>query len=309
MLAKSTRKALFEKQASETSNHYFSLLKRILINDAIGHSMISLISVSAFAAGILAITVWKQPAGVMFLAVNYTLQITRRLWESNRMMRNLNRAFGDATDMTDILQLKPEIQDSPRAKTLSAKRGDIIFRSVDFAYAEQSEDPLFKNFSLHIRAGEKVGLVGHSGGGKTTITKLLLRLIDIQSGQILIDGQPISGVTQASLRSNIAYVPQEPLLFHRTLAENIAYGDPSAEQPVIEGVSKMAHAHEFISQLPKGYDTLVGERGVKLSGGQRQRVAIARAMLKNAPILMLDEATSALDSESEGLIQEGSCGN
>ncbi|MGZ6005502.1 MAG: ABC transporter ATP-binding protein [Candidatus Saccharimonadales bacterium] len=297
-------KRLFQDQANETSKHYFKLLRKVMVNDSLSHLMTSGISITAFVIGVLAITVWHQPSGVLFLAVNYTMQMSRRLWESNRVLRNLNRAFGDATDMTHILNLQPEISDKPNAAELISIRGDIVFKNVDFGYKGDSDEKLFNEFALHIKPGEKIGLVGHSGGGKTTITKLLLRLMDIQGGQILIDGQSVSEVTQASLRRSIAYVPQEPLLFHRTLADNIAYGRPSASQAEIEAVSRLAHADEFISQLPEGYDTLVGERGVKLSGGQRQRVAIARAMLKNAPILVLDEATSALDSESEVLIQD-----
>lgn len=297
-------KALFQKQAEETSGHFFTLLRRVLINDSLSHGMTSGISIIAFTAGVLAITVWQQPAGVLFLAVNYTSQISRRLWEFNRVLRNLNRAFGDATDMTNILQLEPEIKDADGAKDLIAKKGAIGFKNVDFGYDRQVDDALFENLSLDIKPGEKIGLVGHSGGGKTTITKLLLRLIDITSGHILIDNQVIADVTQASVRRNIAYVPQEPMLFHRSLADNIAYGRPGASRAEIEAVSKLSHAHEFITKLPNRYETLVGERGVKLSGGQRQRVAIARAMLKNAPILVLDEATSALDSESDVLIQD-----
>lgn len=163
---------------------------------------------------------------------------------------------------------------------------------------------MFRKFSLRIKPGEKIGLVGHSGSGKTSLTKLLLRFADINDGEITIDGQNITHITQDDLRRHIAYVPQEPLLFHRTIAENISYARPDSDQQEIESVAKMAHADEFIVKLAKGYDTLVGERGVKLSGGQRQRVAIARAMLKNSPILLLDEATSALDSESEILIQK-----
>jgi ATP-binding cassette subfamily B protein len=165
--------------------------------------------------------------------------------------------------------------------------------------------PFLKNFSVMIAPGEKVGLIGPSGGGKTTITKLLLRFLDVQSGAILIDGQDIKHITQASLRRAISYVPQEPLLFHRSLAENIGYGKEQPSHNEIINAAKLAHADEFISELPDQYETLVGERGIKLSGGQRQRVAIARALLKEAPILILDEATSALDSESEKYIQEG----
>jgi len=156
---------------------------------------------------------------------------------------------------------------------------------------------------LQIKPGERIGLVGVSGSGKTTLTKLLLRFADVEKGEITIDGQNIKKVTQESLRKNIAYVPQETSLFHRSIAENIAYGKPDASQAEIEHAAKLANADEFIKDLPNGYETLVGERGVKLSGGQRQRIAIARAILKDAPILVLDEATSALDSESEALIQ------
>jgi ATP-binding cassette subfamily B protein len=167
-----------------------------------------------------------------------------------------------------------------------------------------SDEAIFDNFTLHIADGEKIGLVGHSGAGKTTFTRLLLRFSDINSGVIEIDGQNIAHITQQDLHESIAYVPQEPLLFHRTIRENIAYGKPHASQAAITTAAKRAHADDFINELPHRYDTLVGERGVKLSGGQRQRVAIARAMLKDAPILLLDEATSALDSESEVLIQD-----
>lgn len=300
----SHERKLFEKQADETSRHYFALLRRIMVNDAMSHVMTNGISVLAFATGIFAITTLNQPAGVLFLAVNYTMQMSRRLWESNRVMRNLNRAFGDATDMTEILQLQPQIQDKPDATALRLTRGDIVFEDVQFAYDDNGDKRLFNNLSLHVKPGEKVGLVGHSGGGKTTISMLLLRFMDIQGGKILIDGQDISNVTQSSLRENIASVPQEPLLFHRSLSENIAYGRPESTEQEIKAIAKLAHADEFIRELPEAYQTLVGERGVKLSGGQRQRVAIARAMLKNAPILVLDEATSALDSESEALIQD-----
>jgi ATP-binding cassette subfamily B protein len=232
------------------------------------------------------------------------MQLTRRLWESNRVLRNFNRAFGDATDMTQILDLKSDIKDAANAPAIRQSRGDITISNVDFFYPDQKDKLLFKKLNLHIKPGEKVGLVGKSGSGKTTLTKLLLRLLDISDGQIAIDGQDISKVTQTSLRNSIAYVPQEPLMFHRTIAENINYGNPDASQEEVIAVAKMANAHEFINELSDGYNTLVGERGVKLSGGQRQRIAIARAMLKNAPILLLDEATSALDSESEILIQD-----
>jgi ATP-binding cassette, subfamily B, bacterial len=205
--------------------------------------------------------------------------------------------------MIRVLQLTPEIKDPAEPEVAHMDRGAIMFNKVAFSH-DGDNDPLFEDFSLTIKPGEKVGLVGHSGSGKTTFTRLLLRFSDIQGGEILIDGQNIAHVTQDDLRRAIAYVPQEPLLFHRSIKENIAYGQPEATIASIKAVAKLAHAGEFIDKLPDGYNTLVGERGVKLSGGQRQRVAIARAMLKNAPILLLDEATSALDSESEVLIQD-----
>jgi len=174
---------------------------------------------------------------------------------------------------------------------------------MTFGYHNRDDDYLFDKFNLKINSGEKIGLVGHSGGGKTTITRLLLRFMDIESGQILIDNQDISKMSQHDLRMQIGYVPQEPIMFHRSILENIRYGRLEASDTEVHQAAQMAHATEFIEKLPQQYQTLVGERGIKLSGGQRQRVAIARAMLKNAPILILDEATSALDSENEKAIQ------
>jgi ATP-binding cassette subfamily B protein len=221
---------------------------------------------------------------------------------SNNSLRNYNRVVGDATDLVKTLSQEPEIKDPEQPEPSRMGRGDIMFDSVTFAH-DGADDAVFKNLQLHLKPGEKIGLVGHSGSGKSTFTRLLLRFSDVLSGRVLIDGQDISKVTQADLHRQIAYVPQEPLLFHRTIRENIAYGDLDASDEAVEAAARMASAHDFIMALPQGYDTLVGERGVKLSGGQRQRVAIARAMLKNAPVLVLDEATSALDSESEVLIQ------
>jgi ATP-binding cassette subfamily B protein len=242
---------------------------------------------------------------VLYLALTYTGGVTNRLWQFGRIMRNINRAFGDAAEMTEILQLKSDVVDAKNPLDAKISRGRIEFKSVNFNYPESEERrPLFRNLNLVIKPGEKVGLVGHSGGGKTTVTRLILRYMDIDGGQILIDGQDIKLMAQKDLRQSIAYVAQEPMLFHRSLLENIRYGRPEATDKEVYAIAKMANIHDFIESLPAGYGTLVGERGVKLSGGQRQRVAIARAMLKNAPILVLDEATSALDSESEKLIQE-----
>jgi ATP-binding cassette subfamily B protein len=239
----------------------------------------------------------------LILIVTYSQQIMNNLWDINNIFRNFNRAFGDASDMTQILDTPDLVHDADGAKPLEATEGAVSFNSITFRHADSTFD-IFRDFNLDIAPGERIGLVGVSGSGKTTLTKLLLRFADVSEGSIDIDGQNIAEVQQVSLRENIAYVPQETTLFHRSIAENIAYGRPDAKPEEIERAAILANAHEFIAQLPKGYDTLVGERGVKLSGGQRQRVAIARAILKDAPILVLDEATSALDSESEALIQD-----
>ena len=218
-------------------------------------------------------------------------------------MNGFIRLYGEIEEgLREIIQ-PYEIVDAAEAENLKLKEGKIIWNNVNFKFGDDNKK-VFKKFDLTIAPKQRVGLVGPSGAGKTTFVSLLLRQHDIDSGVIEIDGQNIAEVTQDSLRQNIAVVPQEPLLFHRSIRENIAYGKPRATKKEIEVVAKKAQAHNFIKELPKGYDTLVGERGVKLSGGQRQRIAIARAMLKDAPILILDEATSALDSESEVAIQK-----
>jgi ATP-binding cassette subfamily B protein len=247
----------------------------------------------------------KIEVGVIYLALNYTIAIMRRLWDLNNSFRAFTRVFGDASDMSDILQIKPEIEDGKVLVSFKATKGRVDMDQITFWYPEQSEkDSLFRDFSLKINPSEKIGLVGPSGGGKTSITKLLLRFMDIQKGSIKIDGHDIAEMKQSDLRNAITYVPQEPLLFHRSIRDNILYGSTGVSDDELIKTAKKAHAHEFISNLPDGYETLVGERGVKLSGGQKQRIAIARAFLKDAPIIVLDEATSALDSESEKLIQD-----
>lgn len=246
-------------------------------------------------------------AGTIVVVFSYYSQVTRMFWEVNRIYRNIESSISEAAEFTQLFLEQPQIQDVPHATELQLSAATIRFDHVNFSYhgREETAKLFLHDFSLDIAAKQKVGLVGPSGGGKTTITKLLLRFIDTQTGGILIDGQEIKQVSQRSLRAAIAYVPQEPLLFHRTLLENIAYSNDQASEADVIVAAKLAHAHEFISRLPEGYQTYVGERGIKLSSGQKQRVAIARALLKSAPILVLDEATSALDSESESFIQEG----
>lgn len=225
------------------------------------------------------------------------------LRDVGQQINHLQRAVNDMEELVAIHDEVIGIADAPDAKPLVVSGGGIVFDDVTFHYRGHST-PLYDRLSVSIRPGERVGLVGRSGSGKTTFVKLVQRLYDVTGGRVTIDGQNVSQATQRSLRSQIALVQQEPILFHRSLAENIAYGRPGATQEEIEQAAYLANAHDFIAQLPRGYGTLVGERGVKLSGGERQRVALARAFLADAPILILDEATSSLDSESEALIQQ-----
>lgn len=240
--------------------------------------------------------------GFVVLVQLYSSQIFEMVRQFNFAVRNFGRAVTDAKEMVEIFETPIEIEDPVKPEKCLIDKGHIVFENVSFEYKDGSH--VFKNFNLEIKPGQKVGFVGHSGSGKTTITNLLLRFEDVQKGAVKIDGQDIRLIKQDDLRKNISYVPQEPALFHRTLSENIGYGKPNAKQKDILLASKKAHVHEFIKDFKDGYETLVGERGVKLSGGQRQRVAIARVMLKDAPILVLDEATSSLDSISENLIQK-----
>jgi ATP-binding cassette, subfamily B, bacterial len=237
----------------------------------------------------------------VFLTFSYFGQSTRVMWELNRIYRNIETSLTDAAQFTELLLDPPAIVDACPVEAFQPRDSSVRFRSVRFAYP--SRPPLFDGFDMTIAPGEKVGLVGRSGGGKTTLTRLLLRFADVDAGAIEIGGQNIARIAQTSLREHIATVPQEPAMFHRTIADNIRFGRPTASDREVQRAAELAHAAEFIAALPAGYDTLVGERGIKLSGGQRQRVAIARAILKDAPILVLDEATSALDSESEKHIQ------
>jgi ATP-binding cassette subfamily B protein len=242
------------------------------------------------------------PGDVTYLLSAYYV-IHAYLRDVGQQINHLQRAVNDMDELVAIHDEAIGLADAPDAKPLVVSGGGITFDDVTFHYRGHTT-PLYDRLSIAIRPGERVGLVGRSGSGKTTFVKLVQRLYDVTGGRVMIDAQDVSQATQRSLRSQIALVQQEPILFHRSLAENIAYGQPGATQEEIEQAAHLANAHEFITTLPRGYGTLVGERGVKLSGGERQRVALARAFLADAPILILDEATSSLDSESEALIQQ-----
>ncbi|MEV0707367.1 ABC transporter ATP-binding protein [Nocardia aurea] len=236
------------------------------------------------------------------VAFTYYFNATGIMFRFNQIYRRLETVLTEAAQFTELLLDEPRVLDAAHPEPLRPKGFDVRFDSVNFTHGGARQ--LFHGLDLHVPSGAKVGLVGRSGGGKTTITQLLLRLMDLQSGTIRIGGQDIARLRQADLRSLIAYVPQEPAMFHRTLSENIRFARPEATDEEILRAAEAAHVTEFVDALPQGMDTLIGERGVKLSGGQRQRVALARAILRDAPILLLDEATSALDSESESLVQQ-----
>lgn len=240
--------------------------------------------------------------GTFVLAQTYIIGLSQQLWGLNKIIRSIYQSLADSKEMVDILLTKHEIEDIKGAKKLVVTKGEIVFDNVDFGF--DGENKVLSSLNITIKPGEKVALVGHSGAGKTTFVRLLMRLYDITSGTITIDGQDISKVTQNSLRENISFVPQDPVLFHRTLMENIRYGCRNVTDEEVKEASRLAHCDEFIEHLPLKYETFVGERGIKLSGGERQRIAIARAILKRAPILIFDEATSSLDSYSESLIQD-----
>ena len=301
--AETTEQKFFAKTVSSWRNSSLDVMRGFLKVSTVYSSINMVIKIGAIAFAVYAAQNNLVSVASVYLIITYTGSVAHELWNMNGIMRNYNRIIGNANDMVEILQTPTTLIDKSDSK-LKVTNGEISMDKITFTHDEGQGDTLFHDFSLDIKPGEKIGLVGASGSGKTTFTKLLLRFADIDSGKITIDRQDISEVTQASLRAKIAYVPQEPLLFHRSVRENIAYGRPDATDAEIEEAAKKAGAYDFIVGLKDGFDTMVGERGIKLSGGQRQRVAIARAILKDAPILVLDEATSALDSESEALIQK-----
>lgn len=259
----------------------------------------------AVLVGVLLAIGHHAAAGTVYLILFYVQQVVAGLEESFEHIRQTSRDLGRCAKFAGVAATPPDVADAARASALAVTAGQVDFCNVQFSY--RRGQPLFAGLDLEIAPGEHVGLVGSSGSGKTTLTKLLLRFMDLDGGRIMIDGQDLAAVSQHSLRRAIAYVPQEPQLLHRSIAENICYGAACPEDvdlELVRRVGRAAHVEEFVDHLPEGYATLVGERGLKLSGGQRQRVAIAQAMAKAAPILLLDEATSALDSESELLVQD-----
>lgn len=254
----------------------------------------------AFAAdlwldGRISVGSFAMVASLLMLVINDVRNLSRRFLE-------FFEYIGNITDGVGVIIRPHEVTDAPAARDLVVTRGEIRFENVRFAYPGGMQ--VFRDLTLTIRPGERVGLVGFSGSGKSSFVNLILRLYDIQGGRILIDDQDVREVTQDSLRQSIAMISQDPVLFHRSLLENVRYGRLDATDVEVQEAARQAHAHEFITSLPEGYDSLVGERGVRLSGGQRQRVAIARAVLKNAPIFFMDEATSSLDSVTERHIQD-----
>src|SRR3989344_872613 len=261
------------------------------LGDVIDATQTLLILLVEFFVFYYAIKYWKLglvTVGTFVLAQTYIVSLSQQLWGLNRIIRSVYQSIADSKEMVEILLTKHEVNDLPNAKKLIVKKGEIVFRDVFFEFSKDNK--VLNNFNITIKPGEKVAVIGPSGAGKTTFARLIMRLYNLTSGKIFIDGEDIGAVTQDSLRENISFVPQDPILFHRTLLENIRYGRRDATDEEVKEAARLAHCGEFIENLPLKYETFVGERGIKLSGGERQRVAIARAILKRAPILIFDEA-------------------
>jgi ATP-binding cassette, subfamily B, bacterial len=320
-------------EKSETSslsrplNEFIGIkIKSMVFNNILGRVIAYIGQVFTMLALIFAVAMYINNSidlALVLVMTSYAGSLIDKISALSNFRINTQDVYNSTFEMAEIMMMEPEIKDPINPTKLKIERGEITFQDANFKYTNSSEEVkedeedttkksgnkkeqqhLFQNLNLTIKPGEKIGLVGPSGGGKSTLLKLILRFYDVDSGKVLIDGVDVKDVIQSKLRQQIAYVPQDPALFHRSIGENIGYSKPNAKQKEIELAAQQAYADEFIESLPKGYETLVGERGVKLSGGQRQRVAIARAILKDAPILLLDEATSALDSESEKYIQK-----
>lgn len=299
------KKAEEERFHAVTDSHRKSVLvswRLGVASDAVQNVLFIFLEFFLFYISLFAWRDGTLSVGGIILIQGYFMQLSGRLWDIGRRIRDTYEAITDSKEMVEIMNAPLGVQDEHTAKDLVVTKGKIQFQNVLFMYP--SHQPVINRLSFTIKGGERIALIGSSGAGKSTLISLLLRFYDINSGSILIDGRNIARVTQESLRGQIGFVPQEPILFHRTLLENIRYGLRRATEADVYTAARLAHCDEFIKELPKGYDTLVGERGIKLSGGERQRIAIARAILKDAPILILDEATSSLDSQSEILIQD-----
>lgn len=294
------------RQAEKLRMLYTKDISIAVIEGALRLLLTSGVQVIAIIVAIIQVKNGAIDVGAAIFALAYMQRVSAQLFQLGEIVNGYEQIFLNAAPMTQILLKENGINDIKHAKDLGVVDGEISFNQVSFAYsdAKSSKNTAIEKFDITFEGGKKCGIVGHSGSGKTTLTRLMLRFDDVTLGSIEIDSQDIRTITQRSLRRAIAYVPQEPMLFHRSIAENIGYSKEDATHQEIVKAAKMAHAHEFIKDLPDQYKTVVGERGVKLSGGQRQRIAIARAILKDSPILILDEATSALDSESEKLIQD-----